>query len=277
MSPLAIPPRSTTQNTFIRSPYRLIGTGRVRTQDLAAVSRLNKSYSLTVPVGGWGWQRSTGPFLTIPEYLPPKTENVYRASFGLAAPPDEAETHGPAPESLADIMEQRRKERVQAAEERGRELFRLATAEECEDRSGTLQRAVGELTIARNHGDGSHVPALLIAHAALAQEQAIRAATGVLDAVERRPTMFKERVVQEIRECFGDPNRFDEQIRAYLHAADKSEFAVEANVLSAYCAWALNDGRRARSYIAAAEELSKEREFYGRVRRMRLALDAALR
>lgn len=253
-----------------------------RTGDVALISGLSGTYSLDMAVpyyiGGL-------PAINAHLYTPkPEGMTPFAEEFGLtpvvpaaAGGTASAGLPGAAPVSwtVAERLASQLDARVQQAEAEGLALFRAATIERRDPRTGgyrncpdcarQLQWAVQRLTLVRDLNEHSHVASVLLAHASLEREQPTLATLYLLDAYERDPAAFTadpgalNQYFGDTEDGNGESPTLRAQLDRYLRIASLNAASAEACLLSAYCAWRLGDAERMRESAAAAAELARRR------------------
>ncbi len=219
-----------------------IDTGRITQADLSIASGFYTATSLATPLHGW---RMTPPPVNfgVRTTLPSSARDAYQEVMGLKpADGDVGETQ-PVWSKLREMNARSR----DATARRALELFR----------AGMYPEAGGALLSVRRADPSDAGASLLAAHAAIAQQQYSTAASLLLDAVRRRPTLLAERL--DIRRSFGVPEEYDRQMRelSRIRAAPGS---WESWVLKSYGAWASGDESTVRQMLARVREWTKDRD-----------------
>lgn len=219
-----------------------IDTGRVTQSALSIASGFNTATSLATPLHGW---RVTPPATSfgVQTLLPATERDAYREVMGLK--PAETE-RGEPPPVWVKLSELNAKVR-QTAAQRALDLFR----------AGMYPEASDALVSVRRSDPSDPVASLLAAHAALAQQQFSTAASLLLEAVRRRPTLFAERI--DVRRFYGSADEHDRRMRELSRFTVGSDFS-EAWMLKAYGAWAIGDSATVREFLGSATKWKKNED-----------------
>ncbi len=201
------------------------------------------------------------------EFTPHPGSTRFTNYFGLepTLPPAEDAPVAKLAQRVEAIVDQR----IEQARERGLELFREATFEPRDPRTGQypscvdcedkLRRAVQQLTMVDELDNDAYLAPLIMAHAALEQERPMYATNKLIDAWKRNPDLLSNR--DEMAEYFGDAidgadqsAYMETQMRRYLRTGDLNPSSPTAHALAAYCAWRLGDPIRLNQSAQRAVE-----------------------
>ncbi len=247
-------------NTLSASGGAPLSAFQNRTGELMSLSGLSAAKSLQLPLPGVG--AGGLPTLGAAEYTPRPKTTPFEDYFGLTpVPPVQPPGWQPAFKSVVAEMERQNAERWRADEREGIALFKAATAEARDPRTGrypncrdcelSLLKAKQKLTMARDLGGQTALPCILLTHITLQEERPTLAIVYLREAFERDPNLFSEDAAA-LNQYFGDAREggrsgaLDLDMRRYLRTGDSNPRAAEAHVLSAYCAWRLGDTMRLR-------------------------------
>jgi hypothetical protein len=228
--------------------------------ELASLSGLTAAMSLQLPVAGVG--AGGLPLLSAAEYTPRPPTTPFENYFGLTASPlPKSKDWKPVFKSVVGEMERQNAERCRAEEREGVALFRAATVEARDARTGRYPncrdcelsqlRAKQKLTLVRDLDARAHLPCILLAHITLQQERPTLAIVYLREAFERDPNLFSEGAAA-LAQYFGDVGAsgrsvaLDADMQRYLRIGELNPGSAEAHVLAAYCAWRLGDTMRLR-------------------------------
>ena len=231
-----------------------------RTGELTSLSGLGAAQNLQLPLPGVG--AGGLPTLGAAEYTPRPKTTPFEDYFGLT-PVRPAQPKGtqPAFKSVVSEMERQNAERRRTDEREGIALFKAATVEARDARTGrypncrdcelSMLKAKQKLALARDLGVQTALPCMLLTHITLQEEQPTLAIVYLREAFERDPNLFSEGAAA-LNQYFGDAREggrsgaLDFDMRRYLQTGDANPGAAEAHALSAYCAWRLGDTARLR-------------------------------
>lgn len=254
----------------LRGPRGAALSSYARGRDASVISGLTSAMSLAMPLPGQ--QRGYLPALDAQAYTPRPSRTLFQEFFELSPVPPEQEPE--TVDSVAERLEQRTGERTRYAEQKGLDLFKQATVEardprtgrypNCQDCDEKLARAVQQFKLVRELDQQAALPSLLTAHASLEQERPWLALHALIEAFERNPYLFSPEFAT-IDEFFGDAEGetgrsayLESQMRRYLRTGVFNLDSPEAHGLSAYCAWRLGDTDGARQAAQRATELTQD-------------------
>jgi hypothetical protein len=228
------------------SPWARVLRG-VGTPQLAAASRLDVTFGLSVPLGGIG---PTGVRLpNSPFFAPTRHESAFHAFYGIRPAEPKSLATPPIPASgWVGLLERANDESLVRRKTDAFEQFKAATSEGVELRFERLSEAQAALRLVRNLDRESYLPCVLLLHIALEKRQLVGAIDCLVDAVERHPGIFVER--PDLAAYCGDPEFLTRTARAYLKIGESAR-TPEAYALQAYCAWILDDQARFKDAVAA--------------------------
>lgn len=261
----------------LRSPLTTGGVppwARSTWQQSARISGLSQSMLLTRPLPGS--HTLSLPALDAYTFTPRHDSDRFHEFFGLKPSGPQLDPNQVPVASIAEQMARRTEARVDSTAEQALELFRKATVERrnprtgrypnCRDCADNLAESSRLFRLVRNLDDERYLPSLLMAHAALDQDQPSLATVYLLDAFARDPESFLASA-RELHTYFGDTAQdadavtsqvLEAQLRRYSRIGDLNEDEVDAQVLAAYCAWQLDDPGRARESLQRATRLVYE-------------------
>ena len=245
--------------------YRtVVNAGGMTDRQLWYGSGFSIGTRLDTPLYGWS-PASYGvltPRDTPPLSLPtPPVGSRFQQYFGLLPPETPREESEPlAFGDLSAAVERRTQATLRQAQDEALNLFRDATTTASESNAGQrnakLRQATRLLTNVRHLNDESHLPRILLAHAALERGQPGTALKNLIDAARRNPEAFRDQ--PNVSEYFGDVDprtgrspRLESTMRANLRQSEGA--TLDSLVLQAYCGWVIGDQRRARAGLESAE------------------------
>jgi hypothetical protein len=247
-------------NTLSASGGAPLSAFQNRTGEVMSLSGLSAAESLQMPLPGVG--AGNLPTLGAAEYTPRPKTTPFEDYFGLTpARPAQPEGWKPVFQSVAGEMERQNAERWRTDEREGIALFKAATVEARDSRTGrypncrdcelSLLKAKQKLTMARDLGGQTALLCILLAHIALQEERPTLAIIYLHEAFERDPNLFSEGAAA-LTQYYGDVREggrsgaLDQDMRRYLRMGDSNPGAAGGRMLSAYCAWRLGDMVRLR-------------------------------
>lgn len=259
-----LPPALLPSQTGVSIPNALV-RGRPELVDftpsigeLRAVSALDSALSYSMPLYGARFPRVDVPYRTF--VAPQKPRDAFSSYFGLrSAEPEAAPVGAPAMPltgdgtTIAQTIDERNAESERQALLRGLAEFRLATTAEGENRELHMAQAVRLLSSAPSRSDPKVL--LLLAYAALAQNQTTVAYEWLRLAVARDPGVFIAR--PNLADSFGDASVLDQTLRDVLRASDENASAA-LFALQAFAAWELDDKERLRRALLGLREGMKQ-------------------
>ncbi len=198
-----------------------------------------------------------------PDYTP-KPETGFQRFFNLrpaAEDTSSADAKVKDDRPMSARLEAEVDKRLSAMKSRALAHFKAATtATDDEARSTEMGRAMSLLSSLRRLQRDAYLPSLLTVHGALGQEHLGVAITNLYLVTERKPDLFSD--FPEMAQYFGD---FDEaageskwlerQMRQFVQAGDSNPESAASQMIAGYCAWVLNDKRRAAEAMARFERL----------------------
>jgi hypothetical protein len=225
------------------------------------------SLGRALPGRRWGAMPSISAHLYTPSADPTRFEML----MGLQPRPEPPAPSERTIRSIADELVTQTLDVVKQARENGIALFKQATVERRDPRTGRypncracgdlLFQAVGELKMVRDLDEASHEPLLLLTHLCLEQERPMLASVYLLEAYERHPDLFSGDPAA-MHAYFGDLDEDDgtsavleAQLRRYVQIGSLNQNSPNARLLEAYCAWRLGDRARAVDAARAAIEI----------------------
>ena len=237
--------------------------------DAMLISGLQQARDLENALPGLGLRQL--PALSAYLYTPRPPTTRVQDILGLA--PTAPLPEGPPLGSTAERLNARTAERVEQAKEVGVQLFKQATQQvrdvrtgryaECPDCGEKLSRAIQQLRMVRDLDDKSYLAPLLMAHAYLEQERLAQALQALMDAFRRAPDFLTLEMEHPFDRLFGDAPGEGErsaylaaQMRRYQVISDVTTDSLDSKVLEAYCAWRLGERMRAREAVDAIEKLA---------------------
>lgn len=272
---------------------RIVPESLGRLADTDMLWGLSAAAGMALPVPGMGAERAT--VIDARAYVGGQKGTAFDTYFGLQPTERAPEPAGRPVVSLADQIEEQTTERVRVAEREGLALFKEASVEtrdprtgrypNCQDCDDKLVRAVQRLTFVRDLDRQAYLPCVLIAHAALEQECPRTALRSLLQGFQRNPDLFLA-AAEALARQFGDGDvtaadhsaYLEAQMRRYVGIGGPNSESVEAWVLEMYCAWRLGDAARARAAAGQVTRLTGQYpERYGDILRFVSAMQAALR
>jgi hypothetical protein len=270
---------------------RIVPESLGRLADTDMLWGLSAAAGMALPLPGMGAERA--PVIDARAYVGGQKGTAFDTYFGLQPTERAPEPDGRPVVSLAGQIEEQTAERVRVAEREGLALFKAATVEtrdartgrypNCQDCDDKLVRAVQRLTFVRDLDRQAYLPCVLIAHAALEQECPRTALRSLLQGFQRNPDLFLA-AAEPLARQFGDVTAADHsayleaQMRRYVGIGGLNSESVEARVLEMYSAWRLGDAARARAAAGQVTSLTGQYpERYGDMLRLVSAMQAALR
>ncbi len=231
----------------------LIDFGYDRQRQMMQATNFMSATDVAAPPGGWKMEEPGKLTTPMIRAAPDPSSTAFNEYFGLA--PAKAAPQRRTVESLAGLVEEQNDATIRALVKRAAEAFKLATGADDGGRNERLASAYRQLVNARNRDRKSPLPSLLLLHASLEKDQILHAIDCLFDTVARDPKFLANR--PDLRAAFGDPLRFEEQVRRFARLADEPGTAPEPFVLAAYCALLANDQPRlARAFDAIQRNLA---------------------
>lgn len=235
-------------------------------QDAALISGLHGIRDLENALPGRN--PSQVPALNAYLYTPRAPTTRVQDMLGLV--PSSPAPEGPPLATAAERLAALTAERVEQAREDGLRLFKQATTQvrdprtgrypDCPDCGDKLAQAIQQLRLVRDLDSAAYLPVLLMAHAYLEQERPTQATDTLLQAFAREPDLLKLEASQPFDRFFGDAltegarsTYLTVQMRRYWRTGGDTE---GAKVLEAYCAWRLGERVQALEAIGAIEKLT---------------------
>lgn len=212
-------------------------------------------------------------------YFAPKIErDAYAEYFDLtptrAPTPALADrTSGPVL-SLAGRLELENDAIARQSLERGHAAFRAGTTLLAENRYEHLARAIVAYQNVMRMDRENFIAPLLIAHAALAKDQFQIAGRALIEAANRKPSLFEEPI--DLTQYYGDAAVLDEQMRRHLRTGDQEGADALAYAIQAYAAYVLGDRTRSTEALDRMEKLNRDEKQDARMRRYGFALASAI-
>ncbi len=242
---------------------------------ITAIERMSgftAAIDLSAPVDGWKY------------YTPPELETVatpqtsgdsFNDFFGLRpAAAAEQQAKDEEFDRLLHGLERDQQQRKQEREQMARDLFKAGTTPTNENRMELLAQAERMAISARDMDERAVIPCLIVAHAALEREQMVLALNNIMMAARRDPAIFRDRV--DVAGLFGDPNLLDQQMRRFVRTAEFNSEAIQAHLLTAYCAWMLRDESRLRPALKTLGEVPIDVAGQEEIQRFVRAMQASL-
>ncbi len=259
--------------------------GAVPSVQLARVSRLQASQSLTTPLGGRGPYHLRFP--DRPYYALAPQGGAVHEFFGLTPTPAADASQTPVPiDGLVGLLEQENQRLVLELRSRALSSFRRAMNEDLPDRGELLSTAQRQLNTVRDLENRVSIPCLLLVHTALEKGQILQAVRHLAEAVRRQPSVFVDR--PDIASYYGDAEwladqqrsrsqLLEGQMRKYLRIGDENPGEPGAYVLQAYCAWMLNDRMRVKHTLDRMMAAEQEATVGAEIIAVRHALAVAIK
>jgi hypothetical protein len=225
---------------------------------ISEMSGLGRATSLNLPLPGLSANELPG--LTSYLYTPKPEPSRFDDLLGLV--PSQAPPSGPTAPTMVAGLQAQTEDRAAQALQVGIALFRQGTVEmrdvntgsyaQCADCEQNLKSAFQRFRMSRDLDPHSALPLVLMAHAALEQDQPREAISYLMQAVIRQPG-FLTSDPEPFDRYFGDAQNgaghsafLVAQMRRYVRVAALEGEMSGAKVLSAYCALRLGEYIQAR-------------------------------
>ncbi|MFO0840154.1 MAG: hypothetical protein U1D55_16725 [Phycisphaerae bacterium] len=234
----------------------MIDFGALRHSSLLQATDFMTATDVSGPIGGWKLEH---PGSLRDSILPPTPRSdpartAFHDYFGLT-PAQSVKPPAAEVESLATLVERENDAAIKSLTMRAIAAFKAATGAEEDGRGERLASANRQLQTLRDQDRSAALPVVLLMHTSLEKDQLLHALDCLFEFVSRDPFFLASHT--DIRGYYGDPGRFDEQMRRYARLADETSTNAEPYLLAAYCARMANDTVRYDLAIAGAERTGR--------------------